>query len=76
VIVGGESGPHARPMQAQWVRDLRGQCRHAGTPFFFKQTGAVLAKRLGMAGKGDVLEQMPSYLRVREFPQCVTRSTS
>lgn len=39
VIVGGESGPHARPMQSQWVRDLRDQCRQAGTAFFFKQWG-------------------------------------
>lgn len=39
VIVGGESGPNARPMQAEWVRDLRDQCRRAGIAFFFKQWG-------------------------------------
>lgn len=39
VIVGGESGPGARPMHPQWVRDLRDQCVEAGVPFFFKQHG-------------------------------------
>lgn len=39
VIVGGESGPHARPMQAQWVRSLQQQCRDANVPFLFKQWG-------------------------------------
>ena len=39
VIVGGESGPGARPMHPAWVRSLRGQCRAAGVPFFFKQWG-------------------------------------
>ena len=40
VIVGGESGPGARPMQADWVRDIRDQCLAAGVPFHFKQWGA------------------------------------
>lgn len=40
VIVGGESGPNARPIQRQWVRDLRDQCVSASVPFFFKQWGA------------------------------------
>jgi protein gp37 len=39
VIVGGESGPNARPMKYTWVRDLRDQCVEAGVPFFFKQWG-------------------------------------
>ncbi len=39
VIVGGESGPHARPMHPDWVRSLRDQCAAAGTPFLFKQWG-------------------------------------
>ena len=39
VIVGGESGPHARPMHPQWARDLRDQCVKAGVPYFFKQWG-------------------------------------
>lgn len=39
VIVGGESGPHARPMKAQWVRNIQAQCKDQGAPFFFKQWG-------------------------------------
>jgi protein gp37 len=39
VIVGGESGPNARPMHPQWARDIRDQCQAAGVPFFFKQWG-------------------------------------
>lgn len=42
VIVGGESGPNARPMSPQWARDLRDQCRAAGVPFLFKQWGEWL----------------------------------
>lgn len=49
VIVGGESGPHARPMSPDWVRSLRDQCRAAGVPFFFKQWGEWLPM-LGQAG--------------------------
>ncbi|WP_080840061.1 DUF5131 family protein [Cohnella massiliensis] len=39
VIVGGESGPNARPMHPDWVRSIRDQCQAAGVPFFFKQWG-------------------------------------
>lgn len=42
VIVGGESGPHARPMHPDWARSLRDQCEAAGVPFFFKQWGEWL----------------------------------
>ena len=41
VIVGGESGPGARPMDAQWARAVRDQCVAASVPFFFKQWGGV-----------------------------------
>jgi len=44
VIVGGESGPGARPMKADWVRSLRDQCVSASIPFFFKQWGGVQKK--------------------------------
>ena len=47
VIVGGESGPGARPMDPAWVLDLRDQCLNAGVPFFFKQWGGVRKKRAG-----------------------------
>ena len=47
VIAGGESGPCARPMELNWVRDLRDQCAAAGVPFFLKQLGGRYSKRSG-----------------------------
>jgi protein gp37 len=64
VIVGGESGPHARPMDPGWVRSLRDQCFEAQVPFFFKQWGGV---RKSLSGR---------YLDGRihsDFPHCPTR---
>lgn len=68
VIVGGESGPGARPMHPQWARVIRDQCRHSGVPFLFKQTGSVLARELGIPGKGTDLDLLPADLRIREYP--------
>lgn len=45
VVVGGESGCHARPMEAFWVRSLRDQCKTTHTPFFFKQWGEYMPDR-------------------------------
>ena len=47
VIVGGESGPGARPMNADWVRKIRDRCVSRSVPFFFKQWGGVQKKRTG-----------------------------
>lgn len=47
VIVGGESGPRARPMAAEWVRNIRVQCHRAKVPFFFKQWGGVRKSEAG-----------------------------
>jgi protein gp37 len=47
VIVGGESGPRARPMRVEWARTLRDECIAAGVPFFFKQWGGVQRKKAG-----------------------------
>ncbi len=47
VIVGGESGPGARPMEKDWVRSIRDQCGSAGVPFFFKQWGGVRKSETG-----------------------------
>jgi protein gp37 len=60
VIVGGESGPHARPMEPAWVFDLRDQCRQAHVPFFFKQWGGRNKKQAGRALDGRTWDQMPS----------------
>jgi protein gp37 len=58
-IVGGESGPGARPMQEEWVIDLRDQCLRAGVPFFFKQWGGVNKKRTGRSLEGRTWDGMP-----------------
>lgn len=59
VIVGGESGPRARPMDAQWVRDVREQCLSAGVPFFFKQWGGPRKGRTGRELDGRTWDEMP-----------------
>lgn len=59
VIVGGESGPHARPMRVEWVRDVRDRCRSAGVPFFFKQWGGVFKKSAGRRLDGRTWDQLP-----------------
>ena len=60
VIVGGESGPGARPMDPAWVLDLRDQCRKARVPFFFKQWGGVNKKRAGRLLEGRTWDELPS----------------
>lgn len=69
VIVGGESGHGARPMDPGWVGEIRRQCQTAGVPFFFKQAGAVLAARWGCRSrKGSEMAEWPAEFRAREFP--------
>lgn len=58
-IVGGESGPGARPMDPRWVLDLRDQCAAAGVPFFFKQWGGVRKARAGRMLDGREWREMP-----------------
>lgn len=59
VIVGGESGPKARPMDAAWATDLRDQCKRAKVPFFFKQWGGSNKKQAGRVLEGRTWDQMP-----------------
>lgn len=59
VIVGGESGPGARPMEQGWVIDVRNQCNHHGVPFFFKQWGGVNKKRTGRELEGRTWDELP-----------------
>ncbi len=59
VIVGGESGPGARPMAAEWVKDIKDQCVRAGVAFFFKQWGGIQKKRHGRQIEGRTWDQMP-----------------
>jgi protein gp37 len=65
VIVGGESGPGARPMKEEWVVDVRDQCLRAGTPFFFKQWGGVNKKRSGRILQGRIWNQLPVTANVQ-----------
>lgn len=71
VIVGGESGPGAQPMDLAWARNLVNDCRALGIAPFVKQLGSVWASASGWGGKGGLPEQWPADLRVREFPQAV-----
>jgi protein gp37 len=59
VIVGGESGPGARPMKAEWVRSIRDQCAEAGVPFFFKQWGGVRKSETGRELDGEIWGELP-----------------
>lgn len=59
VIVGGESGPGARPMEESWVVDIKEQCVQSRVPFFFKQWGGVRKKQAGRELEGKTWSQMP-----------------
>jgi protein gp37 len=59
IIVGGESGPEARPVDPAWVRSVRDQCERAGVPFFFKQWGGVNKKRTGRVLDGRTYDALP-----------------
>ena len=64
VIVGGESGPGARPMSASWVESLRKQCEDAAVPFFFKQWGGVQKGKYGRSLNGRTYDDLPGQSRV------------
>ena len=59
VVVGGESGPKARPIEESWVVDIRDQCQKNGVPFFFKQWGGINKKKTGRILRGRTWDQMP-----------------
>ena len=62
VIVGGESGPGARPMDEQWVLSIRDQCRAVNVPFFFKQWGGANKNRSGRKLRGRTWDELPARL--------------
>lgn len=78
IIVGGESGPGARPMEITWAESLVEQCKAAGVPVFVKQLGTHWAKSLVTANgktvyqlgdrKGSRMEYWPEDLKIREYP--------
>ena len=59
IIVGGESGPGARPMKEEWVIDVRDQCVDQGVSFFFKQWGGVKKENAGRVLRDRVWDEMP-----------------
>lgn len=65
VIVGGESGPGARPMDIRWVRNIHAQCRRAKVAFFFKQWGGVRKSEAGRELDGQTYDEFPKR---REAP--------
>ena len=65
VIVGGESGPGARPLKIQWVLDIRDQCQTARVPFFFKQWGGVRKKSNGRLLDGRTWDELPPKYAVQ-----------
>lgn len=64
VIVGGESGPGARPMKPDWVRSIRDNCLKNQVPFFFKQWGGVFKKKTGRTLDNRTWDEMPMQLKL------------
>ena len=62
VIVGGESGPGARPMKEEWVLEILEQCQKAEVPFFFKQWGGENKKKAGRSLLGQTWDEMPKLV--------------
>ena len=62
VIVGGESGPGARPMSSDWVKQIQLQCNKAKVAFFFKQWGGVHKKKTGRQLDGRTWDELPPIL--------------
>jgi protein gp37 len=63
VIVGGESGPGARPMKEEWVLSIGEQCKAAGVPFFFKQWGGIRKKKTGRTLNGRTYDEFPNRVQ-------------
>ena len=67
IIVGGESGPKARPMDPKWVHDIKNICQEKGIPFFFKQWGGFRPKRIGRELDGVEHNAMPNITQEKEL---------
>ncbi len=74
VIVGGESGPGARPMQREWVTSIRRQCREQRVPFFFKQWGGVRKAKNGRLLDGRTYDEYPQRITPSVPPKHVCDS--
>lgn len=73
IIVGGESGPGARPMQREWVVGIRDQCRRAKVPFFFKQWGGVQKSKAGRELDGRTYDALPGDQSLDQGPDTRSR---
>jgi protein gp37 len=62
IIVGGESGPRARPMLEEWVDDIEAACRGSGSAFFFKQWGGTRKDKTGRTYRGQTFDEMPAHV--------------
>jgi protein gp37 len=71
VIVGGESGPGARPMEESWVVSIQKQCKESGVPFFFKQWGGVRKKVHGRSLRGRTHDGFPKRVKNPTLPATV-----
>ena len=69
MIVGGESGPGARPIKRDWVVSLKRQCRAAEVPFFFKQWGGVRKAEAGRKLNGRTYDEFPTVIRSPQPPR-------
>jgi len=67
VVVGGESGPGARPMEEEWATDIRDQCLRQRVPFFFKQWGGVFKCRNGRVLEGRTWDDLPKRAQREMF---------
>jgi protein gp37 len=76
IILGGESGPRARPMRPDWVTDIRDQCLAAQVPFFFKQWGGVNKKARGRRLQNRIWDQKPETALRRKLTHAGTGATS
>jgi protein gp37 len=68
VIVGGESGPGFRPIEADWIEDVRDQCVAAKVAFFFKQWGGVRPKSGGRTLGSRTWDEFPSFFGMGSYP--------
>jgi protein gp37 len=73
VIVGGESGPHARAMKPEWVREIRDQCASRRVPFFFKQWGGKRKHLTGRVLDGRTWDEYPNIVTEVQFGDVLAR---
>jgi protein gp37 len=71
VIAGGESGPFARPVEKEWITDIRDICNDAMIPFFFKQWGGTKKKKAGRTLDGRTWDEYPVAYKTYHVPATI-----